>query len=207
MAELTYKDTYTAKPGDIIVDNGNRIYVEAVDEVRRDPEFYREEYVQFERKLTVVEYRHHFCRKSDPGSGYSFPTDKDGNVDGPHAKVWGWSKRIAELQNDPNYIDEGIVVYRRSFRDPAIIKCSGTVDYWNDARTDVIHKPCDAEVVLNMVMTNTCDKCGADYSVSGQRLAPRSQWGWDTGESLDEILSADWHINDPTPGREAYDED
>jgi hypothetical protein len=29
--------------------------------------------------------------------------------------------------------------------------------------------------------TNTCD-CGADYNWAGQRLAPRSQWGEETGE-------------------------
>jgi len=30
--------------------------------------------------------------------------------------------------------------------------------------------------------TNTCDRCGTDYNMSGQRLAPRSQWGEETGE-------------------------
>jgi hypothetical protein len=30
--------------------------------------------------------------------------------------------------------------------------------------------------------TNTCD-CGRDYNSSGQELAPRSQWGEETGES------------------------
>lgn len=35
------------------------------------------------------------------------------------------------------------------------------------------------------------EPCNTDYNSSGQRLAPRSQWGWDTGETLDEILSAD----------------
>ncbi len=35
--------------------------------------------------------------------------------------------------------------------------------------------------------TNTCE-CGRDYNSSGQELAPRSQWGWDTGESLSDIL-------------------
>lgn len=29
--------------------------------------------------------------------------------------------------------------------------------------------------------TNTC-QCGADYNMSGQRLAPRAQWGEETGE-------------------------
>jgi hypothetical protein len=30
--------------------------------------------------------------------------------------------------------------------------------------------------------TNTCS-CGADYNFSGSKLAPRSQWGEETGES------------------------
>jgi hypothetical protein len=36
--------------------------------------------------------------------------------------------------------------------------------------------------------TNTCEKCGRDYDTGGSLLAPRSQWGDDTGESLGEIL-------------------
>ena len=35
--------------------------------------------------------------------------------------------------------------------------------------------------------TSTCI-CGADYNWAGQRLAPREQWGEETGESLDDIL-------------------
>lgn len=35
--------------------------------------------------------------------------------------------------------------------------------------------------------TNTCD-CGADYNHAGQRLAPRSQWGEETGETAADIL-------------------
>lgn len=37
------------------------------------------------------------------------------------------------------------------------------------------------EWVLCAYFTNTCS-CGADYNMSGQRLAPRSQWGEETGE-------------------------
>lgn len=29
----------------------------------------------------------------------------------------------------------------------------------------------------------SCDKCGRDYNSNGQRLAPRSQWGKETGET------------------------
>lgn len=36
--------------------------------------------------------------------------------------------------------------------------------------------------------TNTC-RCGRDYNSSGQELAPRSQWGEDTSETVADILS------------------
>lgn len=39
--------------------------------------------------------------------------------------------------------------------------------------------------------TNTCSRCGKDYNWSGQLLADRSQWGEETGESVDDILSID----------------
>ena len=48
---------------------------------------------------------------------------------------------------------------------------------------------CGAEVELGG-FTNTCE-CGADYNMSGQRLASRSQWGEETGESIADILSVD----------------
>ena len=40
--------------------------------------------------------------------------------------------------------------------------------------------------------TNTCDGCDRDYNSSGQELAPREQWGADTGESVSDILSVDY---------------
>lgn len=49
---------------------------------------------------------------------------------------------------------------------------------------------CGKEVELYS-FTNTCD-CGADYSISGQRLAPRSQWGEETGESYSDIVNHDY---------------
>ncbi len=38
---------------------------------------------------------------------------------------------------------------------------------------------------------NTCD-CGRDYNAFGQILAPRSQWGEETGESLSDILNENY---------------
>lgn len=39
---------------------------------------------------------------------------------------------------------------------------------------------CGRELDL-MSFTNDCE-CGAEYNSSGQRLAPREQWGEETGE-------------------------
>ena len=61
--------------------------------------------------------------------------------------------------------------YEATWTEPAVGRCS-----------------CGAEVVLED-FTNTCDKCGADYNRSGQLLAPREQWGEETGESLSDILN------------------
>jgi len=36
--------------------------------------------------------------------------------------------------------------------------------------------------------TNTCRSCESDYNSSGQLLAPRSQWGEETGETAADIL-------------------
>jgi len=41
---------------------------------------------------------------------------------------------------------------------------------------------CGEEIVLHSRMTNTCNACGADYNWNGTRLAPREQWGEETGE-------------------------
>ena len=44
--------------------------------------------------------------------------------------------------------------------------------------------------------TNTCDRCGDDYNSAGQRLAPREQWGEETGESAADILSVDQDVGE-----------
>jgi len=39
------------------------------------------------------------------------------------------------------------------------------------------------EKVYCSSFTNTCDKCNADYNFNGSLLAPRDQWGEETGET------------------------
>lgn len=45
---------------------------------------------------------------------------------------------------------------------------------------------CGREVYLSH-FTNECD-CGLDYNQSGQQLAPRSEWGQETGEHWTECV-------------------
>lgn len=45
---------------------------------------------------------------------------------------------------------------------------------------------CGCEVILNK-FTNTCG-CGRDYNMSGQELAPREQWGEETGETYADLM-------------------
>lgn len=48
-------------------------------------------------------------------------------------------------------------------------------------------KCCGAWIELYS-FTNTCNKCGSDYNTAGQLLAPRHQWGEETGEHYSDIL-------------------
>lgn len=49
---------------------------------------------------------------------------------------------------------------------------------------------CDCgEEILCAYFTNTCHECGADYNMSGQRLAGREQWGEETGEHPSDIAN------------------
>jgi hypothetical protein len=121
------------------------------------------------RRISTEEVTYELCWnwKLSPSAGFSFPCDKDGNV------------RVEELQpaaqanlqmcrnNHNEDLDfAGVVERRRMVREPAIIRCE-----------------CGEEVVLDGD-PSTCDKCNADYNLSGQRLAPRSQWGEETGETF-----------------------
>lgn len=46
----------------------------------------------------------------------------------------------------------------------------------------IVSVKCCGEWLECDAFTTTCDHCHADYNWTGARLAPRSQWGEDTGE-------------------------
>ena len=116
-----------------------------------------------------------------PGAGFGFPCDRDGHV----APLTGVAQAHYEMclrghdEEGHELIMTGRTTYVNRYIDPAIGVCDR----------------CGADVVLDHALANTC-VCGAEYNLSGQRLAPREQWGDDTGETLGEILEGNVNIND-----------
>lgn len=59
----------------------------------------------------------------------------------------------------------------------AVVRCTCGVEVW-----------CDG-------FTNPCS-CGADYGPGGTLLAPRWQWGEETGEQAEDLLVGDLDLDD-----------
>lgn len=114
-------------------------------------------------------YSREFEWPGQRGCGFSFPCDKSGNL---------FPLEPAAAENyssctDGTYKINDLGIRKYGFKTPAIGICDD----------------CGLEVEL-IGFTNTC-ACGADYNKWGSYLAPREQWGWDTGETVEEILSVD----------------
>lgn len=113
-----------------------------------------------------VVYARVFDHSEDDDSGYSFPCDESGNVEvstlTPAARA-NYKRAMREC------IDRGVVDYPSRWTESAIGECH-----------------CGAHVELGG-FTNTCERCGTDYNWCGQELAPREQWGEETGEALCDI--------------------
>jgi hypothetical protein len=52
------------------------------------------------------------------------------------------------------------------------------------------------ELVILTRYTNTC-ACGRDFDMGGHELAPREQWGEETGECAVDIFGVDYTERDP----------
>lgn len=114
--------------------------------------------------------------------GYGFECDASGNVDvsklQPPARD-AWQQLMRDCTVDGRkYIDLGIDRREQSYYLAAVGECIR----------------CNRPVELSH-FTNTCE-CGADYNMSGQVLAPRSQWGEETGETADDILRGDFSLDE-----------
>lgn len=125
----------------------------------------------------VAHYFLSFERLDHPGSGFSFPCDESGDVKvnelNPEARK-NYDNCLAGKGVEHGRLEE----YHHHYVTSSVGICDD----------------CGEEVELTG-FTNTCC-CGADYNMSGQRLAPREQWGEETNESVEDILSVDYTDTD-----------
>ena len=120
------------------------------------------EIIQARHKVRVEKYGAYYEWNDSPGAGFSFDCDEAGDVytlDNEAARENYEACVSGEF--DVTYI--GVVDYSYDYWEPTIGRCD-----------------CGHELNLDH-FTNAC-KCGRDYNSSGTLLAPREQWGEETGE-------------------------
>lgn len=122
--------------------------------------------VQHSEIKEYVRYCREFAYSDNLGWGFSFECDVNGNLVEQCEKYGECIQKVKEGK----MIDMGIKKYEWTYTEPAV----GLCNY------------CNQEVVLHG-FTNTCE-CGVDYDSSGNELAPRSQWGEETGECWFDII-------------------
>jgi hypothetical protein len=103
-----------------------------------------------------------FERIGDPGSGYGFDCDAAGV---PTFANPSQRDNYNRVKDHPAYRCLGVRVEEWTYAIPAVGRCGCG---------------CGRQVTLDG-FTNACD-CGRDYNMNGQLLAPRDQWGEETGE-------------------------
>jgi len=109
-----------------------------------------------------------FSRRDDPGSGYSFPCSKGGGLLRDQISDVGMDN-YRKCRDGIHPVLPGVIRERvERYTEPAVIKCDC----------------CGARVELYCSWASDCPRCGTEYNGGGQRLAPRSQWGEETGESV-----------------------
>lgn len=127
--------------------------------------------------IQSTHYSRDFEWPDEPSCGLSFDCDEHGNVNVaalPSAARENYTKALTGKIDERTILDKGVRSWTHTYREPAVGLCNS----------------CRKEVVLEG-FTNTCE-CGLDYNSAGQQLAPRSQWGEETGETSADILMADY---------------
>ena len=128
-------------------------------------------------RITTTHHSQCYYWKDMPDAGFGFDCDKDGNVD--FDAMEEPARLNYEKCRDGTFAVTGpfLESYKSTYFEPAELKCS-----------------CGCVVYLTMSLVNDCE-CGAQYNSSGQRLAPQSQWGDDTGESISEIMQGNLRMD------------
>lgn len=86
----------------------------------------------------------------------------------------------------------------RSFRYATITRSSSLDGRPVEVQVKVIR--CCGDEVWCDSFTNTCPTCHTDFNSAGQELAPRWQWGEETGEDYRDLLVGDDTLADGLDG-------
>jgi hypothetical protein len=125
------------------------------------------------KRVEITHRTMEFRYLEDSGAGFGFNCNERGQVDITTMNDAAFANYRGCLAGNVN----GKAVY-----------CDG-IREWKNRYTEPGEGRCSCgEIVLLDGFTNTCDRCGADYNYAGQLLAPRSQWGEETGETAADIL-------------------
>ena len=122
------------------------------------------------RRHYEQEYQVSYTWRDDPGAGFGFRADGDGNVDVESLPEPARCNYEACISGEFDVTGPEIQTLSWAWTEPARGRCV-----------------CGNVVELSG-FTNGCDRCGRDYDIRGNELAPREQWGWETGESPADIL-------------------
>jgi len=126
------------------------------------------------RQVEEHELRRNFHYVDEPGAGFSFPCDPQGNLlPGLSQAALTNYDTCLRLAEAARMVDEGVVDEVQSRYEPPVIQCLR----------------CQSEVTLADAWLSTCSRCGADYNGSGQLLASRHLWGEETGEHPADLLT------------------
>lgn len=116
--------------------------------------------IKSERKrVGKIDYSHEYVYKNDRYSGFTFPCNRHGDLLNLTPEAIANYERVT---NDDRLKYLGIIQNDHSWVEPAIGICDS----------------CGSDVVLisQYCGATSCDKCGAWYNLSGQRLNPPEQW-------------------------------
>lgn len=124
--------------------------------------------IQPASRAEIVEFELSF-EYPGTGAGYGFKCDSNGVVDETDLSPAALAN-LARCRAGEDGLRKRLVDLTRSVRLPAYFRCD-----------------CGSEFYLEDAFLNTCD-CGRDYDGKGSLLAPRSQWGEETGETWVDIV-------------------
>ena len=119
---------------------------------------------------TAISYDRVFDYRGHCNYGFAFPCDEHGHVSRADLTPGAWDNYDRCLGDaELDVVDRGVRRVEQTYHEPSIGLCNH----------------CGAEVELGRF---TCEcECGALYNWAGQELAPREQWGEETGEHWSDI--------------------